>query len=119
MKKFSRQLRYDIQTGTFLAWKEAVVLIIFHILIIFTMYPTMKANAEVKQVSLSWIDYLCGFFMGMHKFQAADRTVHFDIPIAWFFVQVGYYLTIAKYPLIDYRGRGYQFMIQQTILVVQ
>lgn len=112
MRKFSRQIRYDIQTGILLAWKDYSLLILVVILIIFAMYNKIYSNAIIQNRDIQWVDYLSGFFMGMKEFSSMDRNISFNIPIEWFLIQVGFYLTIAKYPLVDFKERGYQFLIR-------
>lgn len=112
MKKFRCQIRYDIQTGTILAWKEFIVLIFFIVLIIFTMYNYIFSNAALHNKEITWLDYMCGFFKGMREISSMDRNQNFNIPIEWFLPQVVYYLIVAKYPRSDFEERGYQFLIR-------
>ena len=112
MKKFRSQIRYDIQTGTFLAWNEFMFLIILIVLIIFTMYNHIFSNPALQNKEITLLDYLCGFFKGMREFSTLDRNQNINIPTEWFFLQVWYYLIIVKYPRADFEERGYQFLIR-------
>ncbi len=112
VRKFKYQLRYDIQTGTFLAWKEFLFLIFVTLLIILTIYNNIHSKAILLGKEISWIDYLSGFFMGMKEYTADERNLSFNIPIPWLIIQIGYYLIIASYPRMDLKERGYQFIIR-------
>ena len=106
MKKFRRQIIYDLRAGTIQYWKQYSVIFLFFLLLHFIFITSYQGEN-----SLSYFDYIWNFVKGIPPFAGADRNQSFSIPMEWAVLHIICMFMNLKYPYIDLYERNIQFFI--------
>lgn len=112
MKKFRKQIRYDIHSGTKKAWKLHALYIFAFGLITFVLVNKMQLMLEAQNEVCSWMDIVYKYFEGQKPFTGQQSNTKFDMPFYWFLFHIGSLFLIVRYPRWDYTERGYQFLLR-------
>ena len=113
MKKIFYLIQHDIKEGARYNFKKYIFTVILFLVFCADVYSQYKIHTERCNVLFqpTICDYILYIFRGMREYDP-NLSEAFNIPAAWFAVQLGIAYFVGNYPTKDTEGYGIQYIIR-------